>query len=181
MDLQAGYPRSTEPAPAVRRIANSSRVANPAALFFLVFLQVLCAMSILPAAAKLAVEKLTLHTSAGAHVIATEIAETLEDKQRGLMFRTSVPAGTGMLFAYDQPQELTMWMRNTYVSLDMIFIRADGIVHRIARRTEPLSERIIASEGAVTAVLELAAGEADRLGLKPGDRVEHRAFKPAKR
>jgi uncharacterized membrane protein (UPF0127 family) len=137
-------------------------------------------MFTLPVAAKLAVEKLTLHTATGAHVIEAEIASTLEEKQRGLMFRTSVPQGTGMLFPYDQPQELTMWMHNTYVSLDMVFIRADGVVHRIAKRTEPMSDNIIASEGNVKAVLELAAGESDRLGIKPGDRVEYRAFKPAK-
>lgn len=132
-----------------------------------------------PVAAQLAVEKLTIRTSTGAHVIATEIAATGEEKQRGLMFRTSVPPNTGMLFPYDQPQELTMWMKNTYVSLDMIFIRADGIVHRIQRRTEPMSERTISSEGDVTAVLELGAGEADRLGIKPGDKVESRYFKSA--
>lgn len=136
-------------------------------------------MLIAPASANLAVEKLTIRSATGAHVIQTEIAATAEEKQKGLMFRTSVPPNTGMLFPYDQPQELTMWMRNTYVSLDMLFIRADGVIHRIERRTEPMSERVIASEGDVTAVLELAAGEADRLGIKPGDKVEGRFFKAA--
>ena len=84
-----------------------------------------------------------------------------------------------MLFFYETPQEITMWMRNTYIPLDMVFIRADGTVHRIEARTEPLSENIIASRGDVTACLELAGGAAERLGLKPGDRVEHRFFKPA--
>lgn len=147
----------------------------------LLYVFMLCVMLIPPALAKLAVEKLTIHTSSGAHVIETEIAATQEDKQRGLMFRTSVPPGTGMLFAYGEAQEITMWMRNTYVSLDMVFIRGDGTVHRIARRTEPMSEAIVASQGLVTAVLELAAGEADRLAIKPGDRVEHSAFTPKKR
>lgn len=72
-----------------------------------------------------------------------------------------------------------MWMRNTYVSLDMVFIRADGVVHRIEANTEPLSERIIASQGPVTAVLELAAGSAEKLKLKLGDRVLHSMFKSA--
>jgi uncharacterized membrane protein (UPF0127 family) len=88
---------------------------------------------------------------------------------------------SGMLFFYDTPQEITMWMRNTYIPLDMVFIRADGVVHRIEARTEPLSENIVASRGDVTACLELAGGAAERLGLKPGDKVEHRFFKPAKK
>ena len=86
-----------------------------------------------------------------------------------------------MLFPYPVPQEVTMWMRNTYVPLDMIFIRADGVIHRIAERTEPFSERTIASQGPVTAVLELAGGAARRLGLKAGDRVIHPHFQPARR
>ena len=84
-----------------------------------------------------------------------------------------------MLFFYETPQEITMWMRNTYIPLDMVFIRADGTVHRIEARTEPLSEDIIASRGDVVACLELAGGAAERLGLKPGDRVDHRLFRSA--
>jgi hypothetical protein len=81
-----------------------------------------------------------------------------------------------MLFPYGRPQEITMWMKNTYVSLDMVFIRADGIVHRIAARTEPLSERTISSQGPAAAVLELVAGSAERMGIKPGDKVLHATF-----
>jgi hypothetical protein len=121
--------------------------------------------------------QLTLRTTTGEHVVAIEIAETDAQKSLGLMYRTSVPELTGMLFPYDHPQEITMWMRNTYVSLDMVFIKGDGIVHRIETHTEPLSERIIASQGPVTAVLELVAGSAERLKLKPGDRVLHPIFK----
>lgn len=121
-------------------------------------------------------ETLTLVTASGEHVINVEIAETAEDKTMGLMFRTSLADNAGMLFPYAPPQEATMWMRNTYIALDMVFIRADGVVHRIERRTEPFSERIIASQGDVTGVLELKAGSADRLGLKPGDRIRHRLF-----
>ena len=126
-------------------------------------------------------DKLVLKTSTGEHVIAIEVAETNEQKSLGLMFRTSVPPSTGMLFPYDEPHELTMWMRNTVSSLDMIFIRRDGTVHRIEYSAEPLSERVISSKGNVTAVLEVAAGEAKRLGVKPGDRVDYRTFTPAKR
>jgi uncharacterized protein len=126
-------------------------------------------------------EALKLHTARGVHVINTEITETVEEKSLGLMFRTSLPDNAGMLFFYDTPQEVTMWMRNTYIPLDMVFIRADGIVHRIEAWTQPFSENIISSGANVSACLELAGGAAERLGLKPGDRVEHPLFKPRKK
>jgi uncharacterized protein len=134
-----------------------------------------------PADANMRREPLTLVTGTGEHVIEVEVAETPEQKALGLMFRANMPERTGMLFPYGAPQEITMWMRNTYVSLDMVFIRGDGMVHRIESHTEPLSERVISSEGPVTAVLELGAGEAARLGLTAGDRVRHRHFGPATR
>ena len=121
-------------------------------------------------------QPLTLTTAGGEHVFEVEIASTPEEKAMGLMFRTSLAGNAGMLFPYSPPQEATMWMRNTYISLDMVFIRADGIVHRVEPRTEPFSERVIASRGDVAAVLELKAGTAERLGLKPGDRVRHALF-----
>jgi uncharacterized membrane protein (UPF0127 family) len=122
-------------------------------------------------------DTLTLHTASGAHRIDIEVAENDREKAYGLMFRRSLGDSEGMLFPYPTAHEITMWMRNTFISLDMIFIRADGIVHRIEMDTEPHSERIIASEGDVTGVLEMKAGSARRLGLKPGDRVEYAHFK----
>jgi uncharacterized membrane protein (UPF0127 family) len=116
-------------------------------------------------------ERLELVTAGGPKTIDVEIAATPEQQALGLMFRTSLADDKGMLFPYGEARELTMWMKNTYIPLDMVFIRADGTVHRIAAKTEPLSERIVYSEGPVTAVLELAGGAAERLGLKPGDRV----------
>jgi len=124
-------------------------------------------------------ETLKLLTASAERVIDVEVTETPEEKAQGLMFRTRLADTSGMLFFYDTPQEITMWMRNTYIPLDMVFIRADGIVHRLEARTEPLSEDIIASRGDVVACLELAGGGAERLGLKVGDRVEHRLFKVA--
>jgi uncharacterized membrane protein (UPF0127 family) len=124
-------------------------------------------------------ETLKLLTASAERVIDVEVTETPEEKAQGLMFRTRLADTSGMLFFYDTPQEITMWMRNTYIPLDMVFIRADGTVHRIEARTEPLSEDIIASRGDVVACLELAGGGAERLGLKVGDRVEHRLFKAA--
>ena len=72
-----------------------------------------------------------------------------------------------------------MWMHNTYIPLDMLFIRADGVIHRIEVKAEPLSDRVIASGGPTAAVLELAGGAAERLGIKSGDRVWHPAFNAA--
>jgi uncharacterized membrane protein (UPF0127 family) len=141
----------------------------------------LAAIPVLTADGKMRRESLTLMSATGEHVIDIEVAQTAEEKALGLMFRTSLPEQTGMLFPFDAPQEVSMWMRNTYVSLDMIFIRADGVVHRIESRTEPLSERLITSGGRVTAVLELAAGVAERLSLKAGDRVRHAHFGTASR
>lgn len=121
-------------------------------------------------------ERLEIVTASGVHPLDVEIAATPEKQTLGLMFRTSLPDNKGMLFPHDEPRELSMWMRNTYIPLDMVFIRADGTVHRIEARTEPLSERIIESGGPVSAVLEIAGGAAERMGLKPGDKVRHPVF-----
>jgi uncharacterized membrane protein (UPF0127 family) len=122
-------------------------------------------------------ETLKLHTASGVHVLNIEVAETMGEKKRGLMYRKHLPANAGMLFVFDRPREIGMWMRSTYIPLDIVFIRADGTVHRIEAQAEPLSERDILSGGDVIACLEIAGGAAERLQLKPGDRVEHPAFK----
>ena len=122
-------------------------------------------------------DTLTLLTAGGATKIDIEVAASMDEQMRGLMYRTTLADTAGMLFPYDPPHELTMWMKNTYIPLDMVFIRPDGVVHRIEMRTEPLSETVIASGGPVAAVLELAGGAAERLGLKPGDRIDYPFFK----
>lgn len=114
---------------------------------------------------------LTLETASGTHRYGVEVADTDAERAQGLMFRRSLPPTSGMIFLYDEPRAIGMWMKNTYISLDMIFIAADGTVHRVETNTEPFSTEIIHSGGAVVAVLELNAGEAERIGLKPGDRV----------
>jgi len=121
-------------------------------------------------------ESLSLITASGEHRFMVEVTETAEQKARGLMFRRSLADDAGMLFPYAPPQEATMWMPNTYISLDMVFIRQDGTVHRIETGTEPFSEAVIASNGDVAAVLELKAGVAAKVQLKPGDKVVHRLF-----
>ena len=114
---------------------------------------------------------LVLKTDRGDHAYTVEIAEDPGEKARGLMFRRDLPKDRGMIFLYDPPQPTSMWMRNTAIPLDMIFITEQGTVLRIEANTEPFSTDIINSGGETVAVLELNAGEAAKVGLKPGDRV----------
>jgi len=114
---------------------------------------------------------LVLKTDSGPHSFTIELATTQAERALGLMYRRALPADAGMLFLYEKPQPLTMWMRNTFIPLDMVFIGADGKVHRIESRTEPFSTQIISSEGIVQGVLELNAGTAASIGLKAGDEV----------
>jgi uncharacterized protein len=120
---------------------------------------------------------LEIASKSGVHVFSVELAVTDEERSRGLMFRRSVPESYGMLFDFKRDQEVTMWMRNTYVSLDMIFIQSDGRIRRIAENTETESDKIIPSGGQVRAVLEVAAGTARKLGIEPGDRVATPIFR----
>jgi uncharacterized membrane protein (UPF0127 family) len=115
-------------------------------------------------------------TRKGVHVFAVELAATDEQRAKGLMHRRELPEGRGMLFDFHREQPVAMWMQNTYISLDMIFIRGDGSIARIAENTEPLSTRIIQSGPPVRAVLEVIAGTAKKLGIAPGDRVAHPMF-----
>ena len=122
-------------------------------------------------------QPLEIATKNGVHVFNVELAMTDEQRARGLMFRREVPEGYGMLFDFKTDQEITMWMENTYVSLDMLFIRSDGRIARIAENTEPLSRRMIPSGAPVRAVLELVGGTARKLGIGVGDRVAHPIFR----
>ena len=110
-------------------------------------------------------DTLILHTASGDHRINIEVAESDREKSYGLMFRRSLGDDEGMLFPYPTAHEITMWMRNTFISLDMIFIRADGSIDRIAENTIPESLDPVVSGGDVAAVLELAGGTAAKLGL----------------
>jgi uncharacterized membrane protein (UPF0127 family) len=116
-------------------------------------------------------QTLEIASKTGVHVFGVDVAVTDEERSRGLMYRRSVPESYGMLFDFKRDQEVTMWMRNTYVSLDMIFIQSDGRIRRIAENTETESDKIISSGGPVRAVLEVVAGTAKKLGIEPGDRV----------
>jgi len=121
---------------------------------------------------QLEVAELTVVTPGGEVAIRAEVALTPEEQARGLMFRRSLAPKSGMIFIYTPPQPVSMWMKNTLISLDMLFIDANGRIQRIARRTEPYSERVIPSGGPVVAVLELAGGAAERLGITVGSTID---------
>lgn len=122
-------------------------------------------------------EKLTIVTRDGKrHDFLVEMALTLEQHTTGLMFRPKVAPDGGMLFDWGTPRPSQMWMRNTIASLDMLFINEDGTVRSIAERTVPQSLAVIDSRGPVRATLELAAGTAERLDIRVGDKVEQRIF-----
>jgi len=114
---------------------------------------------------------LTIETADGPVALTVEMADTTAQKAQGLMFRKTLAEDRGMLFDYGAPRTIRMWMRNTFIPLDMIFIGADGRVVDIAERTTPMSERIIASRAQARAVLEVNGGAADRWGVALGDRV----------
>ena len=135
----------------------------------------------LPAAAEagLSKDEAVLVTGTGSYRFTVEIAADDEARARGLMFRKRLGAREGMLFLYESERPISMWMKNTYIPLDMVFIHTDGRVERIAENTEPFSEEIIPSGAPVMAVLEIRAGTAAAIGLKPGDRVMHPRFKNA--
>jgi uncharacterized protein len=115
--------------------------------------------------------KLTIETKNGPVHLDVEIADTDAKRERGLMFRHELAIGLGMIFLFEQSQEISMWMKNTYIPLDMVFIGDDWRIVRIARDAEPLSTDIIPSIEPASRVLEIKAGRADELGLKAGDRV----------
>ena len=125
-----------------------------------------------------AAEESTLEivTSKGVHVFTVELATDDAERQKGLMFRKELPEGRGMLFDFKRDQDVSMWMRNTLIPLDMLFINADGSIRRIAENTEPLSERTISSGGPVRGVLEVIGGTARKLGIAAGDKVAHPVF-----
>jgi uncharacterized membrane protein (UPF0127 family) len=121
-------------------------------------------------------QTLEIASKTGVHAFAVEIVDNDADRAKGLMYRKELPEGRGMLFDFQREQDVSFWMQNTYIPLDMIFIRADGRILRIAENTEPLSTRLVPSGGPVRGVLEVIGGTARKLGIAPGDRVAHRIF-----
>ncbi|MCM8557402.1 DUF192 domain-containing protein [Sphingomicrobium sediminis] len=105
------------------------------------------------------------------HRFTVEVASTPEQQRRGMMFRESLAPDRGMIFIYEEERVASFWMRNTYIPLDMIFVRADGTIARIAENTIPLSETPYSSLEPVTIVFEIAGGRAAELGIEEGDRL----------
>jgi uncharacterized membrane protein (UPF0127 family) len=110
------------------------------------------------------------------HRINIWVADDEQRRARGLMFVKHLNGADGMLFVYPQPQTIAMWMKNTFIPLDMLFVAPDGKVTRVVENTEPQSLKTIESGGAVLGVVELAAGTAARLKIAPGAQVIHPAF-----
>jgi uncharacterized protein len=126
---------------------------------------------------KLPTEKLVIVGHGGPeHVFEVEMAITEQQQETGDMFRTSIPQGTGMLFDWGYPRPSQMWMKNTLVALDMIFINGDGTIRSIAENTTPRSLAVIDSHGPVRATLEVVAGTTAKLDIRVGDTVKQRIF-----
>ena len=155
----------------------SIRSAQQGAAAALAVLVLALALLARPAFAEGPTEPLTIASRSGRHAFQVEVMRDDAGRAQGLMFRRTMAPDRGMLFDFERMEPVTMWMKNTYLPLDMLFIRADGTVARIAADTEPLSTRTIASGEPVLGVLELNAGTAARLGIHPGDKVEHPLFR----
>ena len=131
-----------------------------------------------PAAAKvahpesgLAVIPLTVTSASGTHRFNVEVAQSMIEQGKGLMFRTKLGPDEGMIFPMDPPRGASFWMRNTVIALDLIFVGPDGRISNIAANAVPYDETPLLSVGAVKAVLEIPGGRAAQLGIAPGDKV----------
>ena len=125
---------------------------------------------------RFATSELTIVSATGPHRFTVEVAETPEQMEQGLMFRRTMAPDAGMLFDYKAPTVATMWMRNTLIPLDMLFVDAQGRIVNIHQRAVPQSLDVIAAGAPVRAVIELNGGTAARLGIAPGDQVQHPIF-----
>jgi uncharacterized membrane protein (UPF0127 family) len=118
-------------------------------------------------------DRLTITTETGEHVFQVERAVTAGEREVGLMNRKTLPRDAGMIFRFDETQPVSMWMKNTLIPLDMVFVREDGTVAGVHENAVPLSEDIIPSPGPVRFVVELAGGVASEIHLRKGDKVSH--------
>ena len=129
-----------------------------------------------PQLQQFATSHLTIVSATGPHRFVVELAETPGQMEQGLMFRRSLAPDAGMLFDFKRPTVATMWMHNTLIPLDMLFVDQQGLIVNIAQRAVPESDQTIAAVKPVRAVIELNGGTAERLGIKPGDRVLYPIF-----
>jgi uncharacterized membrane protein (UPF0127 family) len=122
-------------------------------------------------------ENLQIVTPSGSHPFKVEVARTTEQRAKGLMCRRAMARDQGMLFTLDGEAPIYMWMKNTYLPLDMVFVSRQGVVTSIAANTTPFSQDLISSGNPAYAVIELNAGVASELGIAEGAKVEHPAFR----
>ena len=123
------------------------------------------------------IEPITISTQTASTLLSAEIADSEELRQRGLMFRHILPPDRAMLLDFVTPRPAAMWMKNTYMSLDMLFVREDGTIAALAENTVPKSLDTISVQEPVRGVVELAAGTVKRLAIRKNDKVFHRIFK----
>jgi len=121
-------------------------------------------------------QPLEIVSKTGVHPFAVEVVSNEADRAKGLMYRKSLPEGQGMLFDFHSDQDVSFWMQNTYIPLDMIFIKGDGRIANIVENAEPLSTKLIPSRGPVRGVLEVIGGTTRKLGIAVGDKVAHPIF-----
>ena len=130
--------------------------------------------------ARAAEDQLTLHTATGDYKFNVEVVDTPESRAQGLMFRTELAKDAGMLFDFQDEREVSFWMQNTFIPLDMIFVGTDGVVDTIHVNARPHDTTSIPSNVPVQFVLEMPGGRSVEIGLKPGDTMEHdRVIAPA--
>jgi len=142
----------------------------------ILFLVAVMLVAVAPAMAAAETERVVIETADGERVFNVEVVREAAARNRGLMYRKRLARDAGMLFDYDPPQDVAFWMKNTYVSLDIIFIDVTGKIITIAAKTKPLSLDRIPSHGKARGVLEIKGGMAAKLGIKVGDRVRHALF-----
>ena len=160
-------------------LPNRSTVHGVAAALFLALAGPALAQQDQPSALPTHEERLVIETGEGTFDYSVEIAQTGAERATGLMHREEMAGDHGMLFRFEAPRPITMWMKNTLIPLDMIFIRPDGTVAGFHENAEPHSEAVIASPEPVLFVLELNGGKADEMGLAKGDTVSHPVIEEA--
>ena len=119
---------------------------------------------------------LTIVTEEGSHEFLVDEAKTLDQQARGMMFRESMDADTGMIFEFEEPKIATIWMKNTSIPLDILFVRSNGKILKIEHSHQPYTLRSASSEAVIAAVVELKGGESKARGIRPGDTVKHPFF-----
>lgn len=121
-------------------------------------------------------DRVVIDTAEGPVELIVEVAATDEARQRGLMHRESLDPDAGMLFDFQREQIVSIWMENTLIPLDILYIRRDGRIVKIIAHAQPMSRRQLLSDFPVLSVLEINAGRSAELGISPGDIVRHALF-----